>query len=215
MKAAPLTLNRLEFTQVSIEANDRFTTEEQRYAPQLDFSFSGAMFRKKSSLAYQDEEISEPKKFALKFELALNKEDQKEDICPPYYFRLAAQAFMTLEKSDFDNTLEVFRAVRQTGYSIIYGAMREMVANLTARSTHGMMQLPTAQFQQAAKDEAEKDEANRVVRLKKLSGKAAEELAEDSRSLSSSKNSTGKRRGLRAKTKIAETVKAKESPSKS
>ncbi|MFP3686098.1 hypothetical protein SB847_20530, partial [Bacillus sp. SIMBA_026] len=70
MKAAPLTLNRLEFTQVSIEANDRFTTEEQRYAPQLEFDFSGAMFRKKSSLAYQDGENFEPKEFALKFELA-------------------------------------------------------------------------------------------------------------------------------------------------
>lgn len=202
MKAAPLTLNRLEFTNISIEANENFNIENQpTYAPQLEFNFQGIMFRKKSSLAYPDDEVDAPKNFALMFELAIDKKDQKEDVCPPYFFRVAAQAFLTLERHDFDNKVEVFRAVRQTGYSMIYGAMREMVANLTCRSTHGMMQLPTAQFQSQAKLEAEADEKVRVKRLPKLIATPGD---------SSDRNIPPKKRATTGRAKVTRTVKAKD-----
>ena len=36
--------------------------------------------------------------------------------------------------------------VNVTGASMLYGACREMLANLTARSTHGMSTLPSVSF---------------------------------------------------------------------
>lgn len=39
--------------------------------------------------------------------------------------------------------------IRITGASILYGACREMLANLTARSTHGMISLPSVSFLEA------------------------------------------------------------------
>jgi hypothetical protein len=36
--------------------------------------------------------------------------------------------------------------IRVTGASMLYGACREMLANLTARSTHGMSTLPSVSF---------------------------------------------------------------------
>jgi preprotein translocase subunit SecB len=36
--------------------------------------------------------------------------------------------------------------IRVTGASILYGACREMLANLTARSSHGMISLPSVSF---------------------------------------------------------------------
>ncbi|MGC5809335.1 hypothetical protein [Ralstonia pseudosolanacearum] len=206
MKVAPLSLNRLEFTEVYVETNEEFSAKNQNYAPQLDFNFRGAMFRTGSSLAFQNDELEDPKNFALNFELALEKKDQEKGFCPPYYFRFSVQAFLTLEKNVFDQTVEVFRAVRQTGYSMIYGAMREMLANITSRSSHGMLQLPTAQFQQQAKEEAEKDEARRIARLEKARTKGSDQ----SLALDTSAPATEKRRKLRSKAKSAETVKAKD-----
>ncbi|WP_444633909.1 hypothetical protein [Cupriavidus oxalaticus] len=166
MKAAPLTLNRLEFTEISVSSNEKFEPKNDCYAPQLTFDFSGCMFRRKSFLKFPDEELDQPKNFALRFELALSKEDQTGDICPPYFFNIIAQAFVTVGNSKFDgDPAELFRAVRFTGYTMIYGAMREMLANLTARSTHGMLQLPSAQFHETAREESVRDEARRKERL--------------------------------------------------
>lgn len=43
--------------------------------------------------------------------------------------------------------------VRITGASILYGACREMLANLTARSSHGMISLPSISFIEASAPE--------------------------------------------------------------
>jgi preprotein translocase subunit SecB len=59
--------------------------------------------------------------------------------------------------------------VNITGASMLYGACREMLANLTARSTHGMSTLPSVSFgspSPAPKVAAKKAGAKKTARRK-------------------------------------------------
>lgn len=67
-----------------------------------------------------------------------------EDEPAPYYGKICVSGMFriseTYAKDRRDQLIEV------TATSILYGACREMLANLTARSTHGMLSLPSVSF---------------------------------------------------------------------
>jgi preprotein translocase subunit SecB len=61
--------------------------------------------------------------------------------------------------------------IKVTGASILYGACREMLANLTARSSHGIISLPSVSFISAPsaseKTPAKKPKAQKAARSRK------------------------------------------------
>ncbi|MFM0647020.1 hypothetical protein PQR14_22070 [Paraburkholderia bryophila] len=177
MNPSSLTLERLEFLKIHIGSNVDYSVPEGQSGPQLPFDFNGINFTRRSQLRYPPEEAADPKHFFCKLGVKVMQEDQRDKVIP-YEIDVEVSAFFTYE----DDTLteaKRFRAVRFSAYQMLYGAIREMVSNTTARSTFGMLQLPSADFREAARIESEDDEERRKNRLAKLERTKASEDAED------------------------------------
>ena len=65
----------------------------------------------------------------------------------PYSGRLVVEGEFRIVDAYPDDKIQAL--VEVTGSSILYGDCREMLANLTARSTHGMISLPSVSFLEA------------------------------------------------------------------
>jgi hypothetical protein len=96
---------------------------------------------------------------------------------------------MTYKKDSLEGAAR-FTAVRATGYAILYGAMREMVSNLTARGAHGLWMLPGADFNQASREEAAQDEEDR---LRGVAESLSRQSAVDSHKKKTTKKSTSRK----------------------
>ncbi|WP_155634958.1 hypothetical protein [Burkholderia cepacia] len=177
MNPSSLTLERLEFSKIHVETNFDFQPSEDGVGPQLSFDFNGVNFRRKAVLRYPIEEAADPKHFYCMLGFKVAKEDQKDTVVP-YELDLEVGAFFTYEDDAFKGA-DRFRAVRLSAYQMLYGAIREMVSNTTARLTYGMMQLPSADFRHASKVDSETDEKRRKERLTKIERAKTRNLAED------------------------------------
>lgn len=63
-----------------------------------------------------------------------------------YEGRICVEGRFQIDESFGDKNREAL--VRVTATSILYGACREMIANFTARSIHGILSLPSISFRQ-------------------------------------------------------------------
>lgn len=169
MKAASLSIEKVEFIHVKVETNNSFEGEFSSDFKQLDFPFKGVTFRRRMSLQYDREKPEDPKSFVFGLNVMLTEDpEDPENMSLPYNIDVKAVAYMRYE-SDQLSGMERFRAIRATGYSVLYGAIREMVSNLTARAPHGMWSLPSANFNATANDEAVRDEEKRQELIAKKS----------------------------------------------
>lgn len=169
MKAASLSVDKVEFVHIRVVTNSEYDGEFSAEFKQLDFPFLGVNFRRRMSLQYDRTKSDDPKSFIFGLNILLSDSPDVADNGPlPYDIDIKAVVYMRYESDELQG-MERFRAVRATGYSILYGAIREMVSNLTARAPHGMWTLPSANFNAAANDEAGRDE---VKRQEYLSNKA-------------------------------------------
>lgn len=177
MRPSALTLERLEFSRIRVESNPDYPLPDDQSGQQLSFSFNGVNFRRTAQLRFPTDEAADPKHFFCKFGFRVAKEDQKDKVIP-YEIDVEVVAFFTYLDDSLKGA-DRFRGVRLTAYQMLYGALREMISNLTARSTFGMMQLPSADFREAARVDSEADEKRRQVRLSKLERSKASESADD------------------------------------
>jgi hypothetical protein len=163
MKPSSLSLERLEFAKVSVTANPDYTPSGTNAFPQLLFDFKGVNISRRARLKYAADESDDPKHFFCMFGIKIALEDQPERELP-YEIDVEVSALVTY----LDDTLrgaDRFRAVRFSAYQMLYGSVREMVSTITARSRFGLWQLPSADFRQAAKLDAENDEKRRQEKL--------------------------------------------------
>lgn len=160
MKASLLSVDRIEFVRVSVESNPDFSGADEAVYQQLMYNFQGVKFSRQVGLDYPDGDVEDPRHFSFSFRVTLNKEIQGDGdaVSLPYFIDVHAIAYMQY-RTDTHVGFDRFRAVRATGYSILYGAVREMVSNLTARSSYGLLMLPAADFNAAASEEAAADVA--------------------------------------------------------
>lgn len=161
MKASPLLLDRLEFSQIHISTNSEYKNGLQKEFPQLAFGFKDVFFQRRSAVDYPPEEANDPRHFVFKLGIKLDSKLQKAGIILPYNVEAEAIAFFRYITDEM-NGADRFRAVRASGYPMLYGAIREMVANLTARSSFGLWQLPSANFSRSAEQESKLDEEQRL-----------------------------------------------------
>ena len=127
LNASPLQLHGHRFTEVMMKAS-----EQEK--PQAGFSL-----RTLRDIRIHPEN---PRKFflSLRIELGSNTPEQES----PYTATLAVEGeFEVVEGYTAASPEEL---VNVTGASMLYGACREMLANLTARSIHGMSTLPSVSF---------------------------------------------------------------------
>jgi preprotein translocase subunit SecB len=138
------------FTEISVKASEQDS-------PQGEFSLR--------TLRTLQDHTENPRKFLLilRVELGSSTPDQES----PYSANLTIEGeFEVLEGYAAGSPEEL---VNITGASMLYGACREMLANLTARSTHGMSTLPSVSFAStspAPKVAAKKAGAKKTARRK-------------------------------------------------
>lgn len=127
LSASPLSLLAHRFTEVSVKASAQ---EEPKGGFSLHTTRS---FREHGENLRQYQLI-------LALELGSSTPDQES----PYTARLTIEGEFEVDETYPAEMREDL--IRVTGASMLYGACREMLANLTARSTHGMSTLPSVSF---------------------------------------------------------------------
>ncbi|WP_208512074.1 hypothetical protein [Variovorax paradoxus] len=165
MSAQLLLLDRVEFSTIKIEAAKGEKFEMEGGFPQLKFDFEKTVFLTRSTLSYPEEEAADPRHFALQYGIKV-EEDAQKGVRAPYFIEVEAIGYLRYTGGEEFQGEDRFRAVRFSGYQILYGSIREMVCNLTARGRHGMWQLPARHFQGVAKTRATEDERQRLEFLK-------------------------------------------------
>lgn len=171
MKPSLLSVEKVFFLKVRVDANPDFAGEFSDELLQLAFEFKGSRFSRKIELGYPESELEDPRTFSVALNLRLLSDAQKEGINLPYEVDVTAMALIRY-RTDQHIGADRFRVVRHGAYAILYGAIREMTSNLTARSVHGMWSLPAVDFSIVAREEGDVDEAERLESISKSTSKA-------------------------------------------
>jgi preprotein translocase subunit SecB len=77
-------------------------------------------------------------------ELTVKFQSLDENKPAPYSGKITVNGVFEISKEYAEHRRN--QLIEVTATSILYGACREMVANLTARSTHGLLSLPSVSF---------------------------------------------------------------------
>ncbi len=132
MKASQLSLDDLTFLEVSVNVN-------QDYIGKInEFDFDGVMFNWGIRHGKRNDEGTE---WWVGLEVGMKSDEDKQ--CP-YHLNVRAAAMFSLPDDYPQEKRECF--IYESGASLIYGAIREMVMNISSRSAHGALMLPTASF---------------------------------------------------------------------
>lgn len=127
LNASPLRLHGHSFTEISVKASEQDN-------PEGGFSLS----TQRTIHVHSDDLL----KFLLTLEVALGSNSQDQEA--PYTADLTIHGEFEVAKEFTARSPE--ELVYVTGASMLYGACREMLANITARSSHGMSTLPSVSF---------------------------------------------------------------------
>lgn len=135
MKASPITFRELKFLKVQVETNPRAKKRPD------EFDFDG------SSVGWLHEH-GRPKSGGSWWILMgfLTGQDDQEDpeITCPYVVDVQAVGLFDIDERVPEEDRE--RIVYENGAALVYGALREMVSTITARSMYGLLMLPTPRF---------------------------------------------------------------------
>lgn len=165
MRASPLAVERIEFHNVRVRANADWQQSDESQLPQLVVDMENASIEWQSSLSFPDTEVEDPRHFVFRFALRLNQNKQIESVKLPYDIELDALVFLKIE-FELPDIQTRFKVVRESGYPILFGAIREMVCTLTARGPHGLWQIPSMNFMDQIKVDSTEDEKGRLKLLK-------------------------------------------------
>lgn len=131
MKPSMLSLLGLTFLGIKLELNPKFEGKAD------EFDFDGAMLLWK----VRHGKRNDTKGWWVGVEFATQEGDEKP--CPYLIDMKAVALFEVSEKVPAE---EQEKFVYENGASLVYGAIREMVSTISARSAYGSLMLPTASF---------------------------------------------------------------------
>lgn len=103
----------------------------------------------KGSLSLDTEQTlaqNEEDNLKWKLELKITFKPANEDEPSPYSGNITIRGYFKIREEFTERHHEAL--IRVTGSSMLYGACREMLANFTARSTHGILSLPSISFRE-------------------------------------------------------------------
>ncbi len=127
LKTSPLRIEHHEFRAIRVEA----TAEETAQGPM-------------SLRTVRNIERHPEKDRRWKVELTVEFGNSDESNKAPYSGSISAAGWFVVAEAYPQEKQEML--IEITAASILYGACREMVASFTARSSHGMMSLPSVTF---------------------------------------------------------------------
>jgi len=137
--ASPLELKALTFLKVDITSYEdpQAVEDAEERASEAEPAEQGVQVR----LAPRDGQGEAPTEFAIKVRYRLPNE--KPPVMP---YAIDVEAVGLLAVADAFPVDERFDLARVNGASLVYGAIREMVANITCRQAYGEFWLPTLRF---------------------------------------------------------------------
>ena len=148
---SPLQLDRYFFTKVSIEAQAECDhTVAPVVSAQVEFA----------------QEQENPRKWMVKLRVGL--EPQEENI-PRYLGTLEAVGFFTVDEHWPDDKVESLASIN--GASVLYGAVREMVCNVTSRGPWAAVTIDTLSFASMLQQEPKVEDSGQQPRRKPTGGK--------------------------------------------
>lgn len=129
------------------------------------FDFNGVEIGEISE-TYALTEEDEPLSYGVMLRIVIENKGGKIapydiDVCVIGHFKINKK----VPKEKRENLVTV------NGCSMLYGAIREQVMTLSARSVHGMLILPTANFQDKIKENTELPQNNKSTRTKRTTKK--------------------------------------------
>ena len=158
-----LLLDRVEFGIVKVESKPGDFGQDKSFA-QLALEVDEIPFLTRSDLVYPPDQLDDPRYFMLNYGVKISQEHSPNQNIP-YDIEVEATGFFRYVGGDEFKDERRFRAVRFSGYQILYGAIREMVSNITARGRHGLWHLPARNFGAIAESKANEDQAKRLQAL--------------------------------------------------
>ncbi|WBE25055.1 protein-export chaperone SecB [Denitrificimonas caeni] len=138
IQLSPLQLMQMTFTKTQVEVFETVEDAGEFWAPQFDFE--GVNLLVENTIGQQENNTTD---FMVALRVAvLNEADAVKKA--PYTFDIAVQGVFKLAESF---TCEDRRdLVRVNGSAMLYGAIRDMLQQITARSMYGTLLLPTLHF---------------------------------------------------------------------
>lgn len=183
MSTHKLLLDRIEYLKVSIDVNEgEFKLND--IFPQIDVNYDHVKILHRTQLNFDEKNPDDPRQFYLILGTKVGTIDDSRPA--PYNIEVLLAGYFRYVGAEFSG-VDRFRAVRFSGYQILYGAAREIVAQITGRGPHGLFHLPAKNFGLMAKIHAEKDEKKRQQLLLKSGSQD-----QDQENRSCSKNSNEK-----------------------
>ena len=146
MQLSPLQLMEYTFDSVSVMPVDAYEADPA-FAPGLVFFPGKLAMSAETGLALLDEQ-EKYTDFGVKLNLRVGP---KEAAQAPYNIQVSVRGTVRMHLTQAQGQAEE-RRVRAlvNGASLLYGAIREMVSNITSRSAHGPLLLPSLSFQDLA-----------------------------------------------------------------
>ncbi|MFK0570339.1 hypothetical protein [Endozoicomonas sp.] len=139
---SPIQVKQLLFKKVLIEPRKPVDDDEGLWAPQFDFE--GVEIKTDIMTAY-DENEDDPTHFMVCVRIQIANEKKDGAKLAPYTVDVEGQAFIHLLAPFPAEMRESIVSVN--GSTVVVGAIRELVSQLTSRSLYGPMVLPTLRFQ--------------------------------------------------------------------
>jgi preprotein translocase subunit SecB len=183
MSTQILLLDRIEFSNIRVKANSGEFALSPNF-PQIAAEPEKFEFLTRSELLYPDEELDDPRHFVLTYGMKVSSDDEFNKSNAPYDIEIEASGYFHYVGADEFKEERRFRAVRFSGYQILYGAIREMVSNLTARGRHGLWHLPARNFNGVAEVRANEDEAARKKAIESRDNIPKEEIKKSRKRIS-------------------------------
>jgi preprotein translocase subunit SecB len=143
MQLSPLQLEDLRFVHVCIEPREvpDLKDFDKVFTP---YEFGNTKFTSTvEHVQAPDEEDSPMTKFIVGLTLQLPDEG---DTPPPYIIDVKCIGYFTIDKGAFPDPIKRYDVGVVNGASLLYGAIREMVATTTSRLWYGKMFLPAVNF---------------------------------------------------------------------
>lgn len=177
MQLSPLQLLEYTFDGISVMPVDGYVADPEFSPSQVFFPGKLAMSAD-TGLALLAEEASYSD-FGIKLTLRVGP---KEDKQAPYQIQITVRGVVRMHLKLATGQAEE-RRVRAlvNGVSLLYGVVREMVSNITSRSTHGQLLLPSLNFADIASQKPEEIASMQAPALASAKTKARKSTAAKSK----------------------------------
>lgn len=143
MRPSPLQLARAEFLHVSIVPRVEPDIWNFAFKPELHDFDKTKIVTSLSHAVADSEEGAQTTEFLVKLGVELPDDGENR---PPYLVNIQCVGYFSIHHKAFPEETKRIDAGVVNGASILYGMIREMVSNITARSWYGPMLLPSGNF---------------------------------------------------------------------